>query len=169
MRRIRSIARLVTVASVALFAVISAPAGAAGTRHDVGTGSTACSVDTAVSTDSGTLSWTPTTLWSPNGSLVPVTLTYSGPHDQNGEVLNLTVNSITSSDGGGSSTIGTSTPGAEGGAAATAQVSIEASRAGSNPNGRTYTINVTCSEVEGGSLPQTVNIQVTVPHNQPIA
>ena len=146
--------------------------GGVPTRHDTGTGNGTCNTDPfAPGDDTGATTWSPTSLWPPNGAQVTVTIKFTPSAEDAGEGNELAIGTITSSDGGGSST-GSGTSIAETAnnqASLTATVTLEASRDGSNSAGRTYTIPVKCSENEGSgpmTSSTTVNLTVTVPHDQ---
>jgi len=172
---IRNISRALCIAAVLVAAV--SPAGAASHKSG-GNGSVPC--------NDGTVTWTPTSLWPPNHKMQTITISYSDT-DNDGDMIGITVGPISdnqaASDGSdelkgsgqptdkqgldwsGSGNMATAND--PGTATTTAQVRAE--RSGTDKGGRIYTIQVTCSDM-GGSPPensmQTVNLTVTVPHDQ---
>ncbi|TML77037.1 MAG: hypothetical protein E6G04_09475 [Actinobacteria bacterium] len=172
---IRTVARVVGIA--VLTVGVLAPAVAAPHKSS-GSGSTPC--------NDGTVSWSPTTLWPPNHKMQTITIGYTD-NDNDGDMIGVMVGSIhdnqSSADGSnelngsgqptdkqgldwsGSGNMGMSTD--PGTATTTAQVRAE--RSGRDKGGRVYTIAVTCSDMGGSNMEmqmQTVNITVTVPHDQ---
>ena len=164
---------------VAIVAAAVTPANAARQHPRAGgSGSTPC--------NDGTVTWSPTTLWPPNHKMQTIQIGYTD-NDDDGDSIGVMVGMITdnqaSSDGSnelhgsgqptdkqgldwsGSGNMGSaSDPGT---ASTTAQVRAE--RSGTSKAGRTYSIQVTCSDMGGSNHEmemQTVTIQVFVPHDQ---
>jgi hypothetical protein len=172
---VRTIAR---IAGIAILAVGVLTPAAAAPHKSSGTGSKAC--------NDGTVTWSPTTLWPPNHKMQTINIGYTD-NDNDGDMIGVMVGSISdnqaASDGSnelkgsgqptdkqgldwsGTGNMGTSTD--PGTASTTAQVRAE--RSGTSKDGRTYTINVTCSDMGGSNNEmemQTVQITVFVPHDQ---
>jgi hypothetical protein len=143
-----------------------------------GTGSTSC--------NDGTVTWSPTTLWPPNHKMQTITINYTD-NDGDGDSISITVGMISddqaASDGSnemngsgqptdkqGLDWAGTGNSGSAtdpGTATTTAQVRAE--RSGRDKTGRTYSIQVMCSDMGGSNNEmemQTVTLLVTVPHDQ---
>jgi hypothetical protein len=143
-----------------------------------GTGSVAC--------NDGNVTWSPTNLWPPNHKMQTITINYTD-NDNDGDMIGITVGMITddqsASDGSNelkgsgqptdkqgldwSGTGNTGMASDPGTATTTAQVRAE--RSGTDMTGRTYTIQVTCSDMGGSDMEndmQTVDLTVTVPHDQ---
>src|SRR5947208_5910932 len=172
---IRTVARVLGIVVLTVGAL--SPAGAAPHKSS-GSGSTPC--------NDGTVTWSPTTLWPPNHKMQTITIGYTD-NDNDGDMIGVMVGSIhdnqSASDGSnelkgsgqptdkqgldwsGSGNMASSTD--PGTATTTAQVRAE--RSGTSKAGRTYSINVTCSDMGGSNNEtemQTVNLTVTVPHDQ---
>jgi len=172
---VRTIAR---IAGIAILAVGVLTPAAAAPHKSSGTGSKAC--------NDGTVTWSPTTLWPPNHKMQTINIGYTD-NDNDGDTIGVMVGSISdnqaASDGSdelkgsgqptdkqgldwsGTGNMGSATD--PGTATTTAQVRAE--RSGTSKDGRTYTINVTCSDMGGSSNEmemQTVQITVFVPHDQ---
>jgi len=172
---VRGIAR---IAGIAILAAGALTPAAAAPHKSGGSGSTPC--------NDGTVTWSPTTLWPPNHKMQTITIGYTD-NDNDGDMIGVMIGSISdnqsSSDGSnelrgsgqptdkqgldwsGTGNMGTaSDPGT-----ATTTAQVRAERSGTSKAGRTYTINVTCSDMGGSSMEmdmQTVPITVFVPHDQ---
>lgn len=173
--------RLALGAAAAAALGLAAPSFAA--SHNSGGGSAPCA--------DGTVTWTPSTLWAPNHKLQTIDIYYTAPADNPalpGDQTTITVGAITDDQaaqdgsdelqGSGQPTdkqgldwagTGNSASSDEGSPAhTTAQVRAE--RSGTDQTGRTYSIQVMCSETNNG-VPQpqdsgTATVTVTVPHDQ---
>ena len=143
-----------------------------------GTGSVPC--------NDGTVTWSPTNIWPPNHKMWTITINYTD-NDNDGDMIAITVGMITDdqamSDGSGEmngsgqptdkqgldwSGSGNSGMAVDPGTATTT-AQVRAERSGRDKTGRTYTIQVTCSDMGGSSMEnemQTVDLTVTVPHDQ---
>ena len=106
----------------------------------------------------------PTVLWPPNHAVVPVTITLNATTDTEGNTINLTVNSIASSQGSASAGVGSSASATEG-TPAVVVVHLTAERTGKDKNGNIYTIHVTCTEPAEAET-GTATLTVVVPHDQ---
>jgi hypothetical protein len=154
------------------------PATAAPGHPAGGSGSVAC--------NDGNVTWSPTNLWPPNHKMQTITINYTD-NDNDGDMIAITVGMITddqaASDGSNeqkgsgqptaqqgldwSGTGNSGTANDPGTATTTAQVRAE--RSGQDMTGRTYTIQVMCSDMGGSDMEndmQTVDLTVTVPHDQ---
>lgn len=182
--------RTAVAAAVIAAAGAAVPALGAAPNPQGGTGTAGC--------NDGTVTWTPTNLWPPNHKMVPVTISYSDS-DGDGDNTALMLNSVTETDGStssdatmpdtlkGSGAPGSvqgpdamtdathpATTGSDGGADATWTEDLRAERSGTDGHGggRTYTLNITCSDMGGTDMnettgeSQTIDIVVTVPHDQ---
>jgi hypothetical protein len=128
----------------------------------------------------GTILVTPETLWPPNHKLKTINISYveTAP---DADTISLTINSITDNEiaqdpGTGGTTDGCgpddadwvfdSTPvtNTDPNAAATT-VQVRAERCGNDKAGRSYDINLTCSNTDGST--DTIDVPVVVPHNHP--
>ncbi len=168
----------------AAIVVLPTLAGASGPSGGTGTGTVGC--------NDGTVTWSPTTLWPPNHKMQTININYTD-NDNDGDSTSITVGMITDNQAasdGTDETVGSGQPTAQQGLdwagtgnsasgtdpgtdSTTAQVRAE--RSGTDKSGRTYTIQVTCSD-QGGTDPndptestmqmQTVNLAVSVPHDQ---
>jgi len=178
--------RLALGATAIAAAAIAIPAsGGTGSTH--GTASLPCA--------DGTVTWTPTSVWPPNHKMQTVTITYVAPKDavDTQDKTTITVAAITDDqaasdgtdelNGSGQPTdqqgldwngIGNSATSAEGDPATTT-VQIRAERSGHSQAGRTYSIQVSCSETTGGdaNVPDPdpnssgmATLTVNVPHDQ---
>ena len=169
-------------------AALTVPALAAPHSPAGGTGTIAC--------NDGTITWTPTNLWPPNHKYVPVSISYSDTDgDGDTTAVTVDSVTETDGDSGpmdatvaetfnGSGKPGQidaqpdpnspATTGSDPDTAATWTEDIRAERSGTDGHGsgRTYDLSVTCSDMgssdlqETGTQRQTVDIQVTVPHDQ---
>lgn len=166
--------------AVALVGIASVASAA---NRNGGTGSVAC--------NDGTVTWTPTTLWPPNHKMATINITYTDS-DGDGDSTQVAVGMITDNQivngqelqGSGQPTAqqgpdfsgtGNTGSGSDGGSPATTTAQVRAERSGTDPNGRTYTIQVMCTD-SGGVDPsdpseanmqmQTVDLTVFVPHDQ---
>ncbi|MHB8341742.1 MAG: hypothetical protein ACYDB7_11300 [Mycobacteriales bacterium] len=174
--------RLAVVSAMAALAAAAVPGFAAGggAPNSGGTGSVAC--------NDGTVTYSPVTIWPPNHQMVTVTINYTdsdGDGSATTENTMLTVGTITDNEivngqelpGSGQpnppqgadwmGTGNTATATDPGTATTTAQVRAE--RSGTDPGGRVYTIQVSCADMGGTSAEsasQTVDLTVTVPHDQ---
>ena len=171
-------ARRASLFAMAVVIAALVPAGANPGHPAGGTGSVAC--------NDGTVTWSPTNIWPPNHKMWTITINYTD-NDNDGDMIAITVGQITddqsNSDGSnelngsgqptdkqgldwsGSGNSGMATD--PGTATTTAQVRSE--RSGRDMSGRTYTIQVMCSDMGGSSMEnemQTVDLTVTVPHDQ---
>jgi hypothetical protein len=176
--RIRT--RLVLGAAASLAAVAALPAGASPANPAGGNGSTSCA--------DGTVTWSPTTLWPPNHKMQTITINYVAPSDLPGDQTTITVGAITdnqaASDGTGElkgsgqptaqqgldwAGTGNSATSSEG-SRATTTAQVRAERSGTAAGGRTYTIQLMCSESNSGVPDPTgsgsTSITVFVPHDQ---
>jgi hypothetical protein len=182
-------------ASTAARAASVAAAGSA-TRSSTGTAAAPMALNSrtggtaSTKCNDGTVSYTPTTLWPPNHKMQTITITYTD-NDNDGDSTRITVGMITdnqaAADGSGElqgsgqptdqqgldwAGMGNTGTGQDGGSAATTTAQVRAERSGTDPAGRTYDIKVTCNDM-GGTSPmemsgvmQTVDLFVTVPHDQ---
>jgi hypothetical protein len=161
MRRIRVIAvTAVAALAVGLFGSVSQAK-----PFDGGSETASCS--------NGTVTWSPRRLWPPNHKLRDVTISFNNANE--GDTLTLSVDSVTNSEdpqsgsnakhepdvvGVPASDIGTATADP-----ATVTIQLRSERSGkSKPDGRIYTINVSCATTSGG--PDTATLTVTVPHDR---
>lgn len=169
-----------TVGALASLALALAVPAIAGPSSASGTGSTACG--------DGTVTWTPTSVWPPNHKMQTVTVSYTAPADLPGDTSTVTIGAITdnqaATDGTGE-TVGSGQPTAQQGldwsgtghtatvpegSTATTTAQVRAERSGTDPAGRTYSIQVMCTEANN-SVPQpqesgSATITVMVPHDQ---
>jgi len=153
------------LAAAALVVTIFGP-GVQAKVKDTGPGTTAC--------DGGTVTWSPNRMWPPNHKVRDVTISFNTTTE--GDALSLSVDSVTNSEDPQSGSGAkhepdvTGVPASDTGTAtqdpATVTIGLRAERDGRNKDGRTYTINVTCSSVSGGGVPSTAQLTVTVPHDQ---
>lgn len=141
---------------------------------DTGSASTECN-------EHGTVSWSPTTLWPPNHKMKTVTIAFDEAQDD-GDTIGLEVLSLASDDAGkekgaaakhGPDTAGVGAQDTAvdqaAGEAARVTVQLRAERMGKDRNGRTYTIQVQCSD-QGNVSGQpahsdTATLTVLVPHD----
>ena len=146
-----------------------------------GTGTAACA--------DGTVTWNPTSVWPPNHKMQTVNISYTAPADNpdTNDTTTITVGMITDDqsaadgsdelNGSGNpnegldwSGTGNSSSSPEG-QTATTTAQIRAERSGTDQTGRTYSIQVMCSEQEGGSMMEDpsgsgmATLTVTVPHD----
>jgi len=168
-------------AAIAAVGLAAAPSFAA--SHNSGSNTTACA--------DGTVTWTPNVLWAPNHKMQTIDIYYTAPADNPavaGDQTTITVGAITddqaASDGSGelqgsgqptdkqgldwAGTGNTATSDEGSTAHTTAQVRAE--RSGTDQSGRTYSIQVMCSESNNG-VPMAqdsgmATLTVTVPHDQ---
>ena len=164
-------------AAVAALAVALPASAGQGTHGD---GSTSCA--------DGTVTWTPTNIWPPNHKMRTIDIYYTAPSDLPGDQTTITVGMITDDqaaadgsdelNGSGQPTdkqgldwagMGNNNTTDEGQTAhTTAQVRSE--RSGTDATGRTYSIQVMCTESNNGVMePQdsgSATLTVTVPHDQ---
>jgi len=148
-------------------------------RADFGTSSVACG--------EGTVTYSPSNLWPPNHKMRTVTLKFeeAGTGEDNGNFIGLQVNSITYDEQGhekgatarhspdftgvGNNDMGTDT--VDGSDPATVTVQLRSERMGTDRDGRTYTINVTCIDFGEPNVTDPYNsasadLTVLVPHNR---
>jgi hypothetical protein len=166
------LASAVSVLMVAGFVVASANAA------PPSEGSVAC--------NDGVVTWSPTTLWPPNHKMQTITISYTDA-DHDGDNTSVMIGAITddqASADGSDELQGSGQPTDKQGLdwagtgnhasssdpdAATTTAEVRAERSGTDKTGRTYTIKVTCMD-SGGMPPemesQTVDVTVTVPHDQ---
>ena len=128
----------------------------------------------------GTILVTPETLWPPNHKLKTIDISYLETASD-ADTISLTINSITDNEiGEDPGTDGTPDPcgpaladwvfdttpvtNTDPNAAATT-VQVRAERCGSDKGGRTYDINLTCTNADGA--PTTIDVPVVVQHNKP--
>lgn len=157
------------------------PAAMASNNPQGGTGSGSCA--------DGSLTWTPDNIWPPNHKMQTIDIYYTVPSDDvSGDQTTITVGAITddqaASDGSdelngsgqptaqqgldwsGTGNSGTSAEGQT--AHTTAQVRAE--RSGTDQTGRTYSIQLMCTESNGMTMDPSgsgmTTITVTVPHDQ---
>jgi hypothetical protein len=176
------VSKRVALVAVALTGVAMAlPASAA---KSSGSGSVPCA--------DGTVTWSPTTLWPPNHKMQTITITYVAPADtpDTNDTTTITIGAITdnqSAADGSDELQGSGQPTAkEGldwsgsgnsqssteGTPATTTAQVRAERSGTSSAGRTYTIQVMCSETVGGTPvmdpngSDTAMLTVFVPHDQ---
>lgn len=168
------------VASSAAFALALVVPALAASNAPQSTGTLACG--------DGTITWTPTSLWAPNHKLQTITVSYQAPADTAGDTSTVTIGAISDNQAaadGSDETLGSGQPTdqqgldwagtgntatAPEGSAATTTAQVRAERSGTDQAGRTYSIQVMCTEANNG-VPQpqdsgTVTITVTVPHDQ---
>jgi hypothetical protein len=162
-----------TGASIGVGALV-ATAFAFGPAHAAqpagGTGSS------SIGCNDGTIRWSPTTLWPPDHKMKTITISYTDTSSDN-DTTTITVGMIRDNQ----TTGGVEDPGAgnpnvvdftgDGNSAmetdpgtATTSVQVAAERSGRDGT-RIYTIPVTCMD-SGSMASQTVNLTVTVPHDQ---
>ena len=163
---------------IAVVIAAFAPAGANPARPQGGTGSVAC--------NDGTVTWSPTNLWPPNHKMQTISIGYTD-NDNDGDMTGVMVGMISdnqSSADGSNELRGSGQPtdkqgldwsgtgnmamGSDPGTATTT-AQVRAERSGRDKSGRVYTIAVMCSDMGGSNMEmemQTVNITVTVPHDQ---
>jgi hypothetical protein len=142
----------------------------------------------------GQVTWSPTTVWPPNHKMQTVTISYVAPQDtvNTNDTTTITVGAITDDQaaadgsdelqGSGQPTdkqgldwagTGNSATSPEG-TVATTTAQVRAERSGTDPSGRTYSIQVMCSETNGitgtpdpdPNSSGTQTLTVTVPHDQ---
>src|SRR4051794_275169 len=146
-----------------------------------------------VACNDGTISWNPTNLWPPNHKFVPIHISYTeNSGDSDGDSTTVTVGMVTEADGANPpqdatlpSVKGSGDPtnsdaqadptypptmgGDETPATFTEDIRAERSGTDGHGSGRDYDLQVTCTD-SGGTPPeenmQTVDIHVTVPHDQ---
>ena len=168
----------VAIAGIAM-AFPSSAASSGGSNH------TACG--------NGTVTWSPTSIWPPNHKMQTVTISYVAPADNpsTNDTTTITVGAITdnqaASDGSGElngsgqptdqqgldwAGTGNSATSAEG-STATTTAQVRAERSGHGKDGRTYSIQVMCSESTAGSGMSAdtdgngmATLTVNVPHDQ---
>ena len=143
----------------------------------------------------GTISWTPNNLWPPNHKMVPIHISYTeNDGDNDGDTTSVTVGMVTEADGDNPpqdatmpSVQGSGDPNNSDAAPdtdpsnaptmgddttpATFTEDIRAERSGTDGHGsgRDYDLQVTCTDMGGNPAEdgsQTVDIHVTVPHDQ---
>ena len=181
--RKRTWATLAVAGSLGLAGVLGtggAVPAVANASHASGTATAGC--------NDGTITYGPTTLWPPNHNMTTINISYldnDGDSDTTGiMVKNISDNQMpggVEDPGAGNPSLVDFTPGAPGtaadgsspssGTAATTTAQLRAERSG--PDGsRIYTIEVTCMDSGGTNASemagetQTVNLTVTVPHDQ---
>ena len=178
--------RLLPILGVVFLFGVALPVWASpGNPNQGGTGTVAC--------NDGTVTYSPTTLWPPNHKMQTIDISYSDT-DNDGDSTSITVGMITDDqaasdgtdelNGSGQPTdqqgldwagTGNSGSGSDPDTPATTTAQVRAERSGRDKTGRTYDIQVTCSD-SGGVDPnepnealqemQTVDLFVTVPHDQ---
>jgi hypothetical protein len=148
--------------------------------HNSGSGTTSCA--------DGTVTWCPKVLWAPNHKMQTITINYVAPADDSGDTTTITVGPITDNQVGtdGTEMVGSGQPTDQQGAdwdgtgntatsaegsVATTTASVRAERSGTDQAGRTYSIQVACSEKDknGVMVPadsDTATLTVAVPHDQ---
>ena len=149
---------------------------------------------TSVPCGDGSVSVTPNNLWPPNHKMRTVTLSFeetgTPPAVNNGNIIQLTVNSITYDEAGrehgrfahdnpdysgvGSQDLGFDT--VDGSDPATVTIKLRSERFGHDMDGRQYTIDLTCADLgsgvtgtpypDDGPTSQSVDLTVTVPHDR---
>ena len=137
-----------------------------------------------VACNDGVVTWDPTTIWPPNHKMQTVNIAYTSDEDDLAyDTSRVTVDLITHDqiladgtelNGSGNTPVDFTGIGATGtapeGEAAATSVQIRQERSGREQDGRTYTINVTCSDYDSatGLLREsdTVELTVDVPHDQ---
>lgn len=143
--------------------------------------------ENSVTCGDGNVSWDPTNLWPPNHKFQTINISYLSEDDEQYDTSKITVGLITHNqmledgtelngsghtavDSAGTGNSDTATEGdAEDPAATTAQVRGE--RSGREQAGRTYTIQVTCTDYNSAAPgatteSDTADLTVTVPHDQ---
>ncbi len=164
--------------AMAVVIAVFAPAGANPGHGTGGTGSTPC--------NDGTVTWSPTTLWPPNHRMVTITINYTD-NDGDGDMIAIMVDKITDNQSGpnGENELnGSGQPTDQQGldwsgagnhgmavdpGTATTTAQVRSERSGRDKSGRIYDIQVSCSDMGGSSnemATQTVDLHVTVPHDQ---
>jgi len=173
--------RLALGAAAVAAAAIAIPASATPGSRTHGDGTAPCA--------DGTVTWSPTSVWPPNHKMQTVTINYVAPKDavDPGDTTTITVGAITddqSADDGSDELNGSGSP-KEGldwsgtghsasspeGSTATTTAQIRAERSGHGQAGRTYSIQVMCSETTAAGLPDpngngSATLTVNVPHDQ---
>lgn len=175
--------RVAVAAAVIAAAGVSIPTFAAATatnnKQDSGTGHSTCA--------DGNLWWSPNVLWAPNHKLQTITINYQAPSDNQGDTTTITVGAITDNQIGtdGTEEAGSGQPTAQQGAdwagtgnsatsaegqVATTTAQVRAERAGTDKNGRTYSIQLMCTEKDSTGTVQMdgtgmQTITVFVPHD----
>jgi hypothetical protein len=181
------VSKRVALGAVAVAGIAMAMPASAGTGTH-GSGSADC-VNSMGQKD-GTVTWTPTTVWPPNHKMQTITISYTAPSDAPGDQSTIAIGMITddqaASDGSdelngsgqptdqqGLDWSGTgNTASADEGTPATTTAQVRAERSGTDPNGRTYSIQVMCGEQDAGAAAVnpaeqgTATVTVTVPHDQ---
>lgn len=158
------------------------PAAMASNNPQGGTGNGMCA--------DGSLTWTPNNIWPPNHKMQTVDIYYTAPSDTSGDQTTITVGAITDNQAasdGSDELNGSGQPTAQQGpdwsgtgnsdtvpegqtAHVTAQVRAE--RSGTDQSGRTYSIQLMCSESNSRTMTMDPNgtgmttITVSVPHDQ---
>ena len=160
---------------------LAAPSFAA--SHNSGDGKATCA--------DGDVTWSPSVLWAPNHKMQTIDIYYTAPADLQGDQTTLTITGITDNQiladgteeaGSGQPTamqgpdfaIVTPTDEVAEGQTAHVVAKVRAERAGTDPNGRTYSISLSCSEsnnATGADVPTgtdsgTATATVLVPHDQ---
>ncbi len=163
----------ILVSEAAMLLLVLAPAAMARSR---------AGGQAAVACGDGMVVYSPITVWPPNHKLKTVTIQFID-QDSDADALSLTVNSIadnqSSTDASGSGGCGapTATQGPDwtfsstpvtgtDPTAVTTTVQVRAERCGSLPGPRVYDINVTCAESGSETTSTTVDLLVSVPHDQ---
>ena len=177
--------RLLAVLGVGAAIVVAASLASAAQTGGKGVASIAC--------NDGTVTWSPTTLWPPDHKMQTINIAYTDT-DNDGDTTTIAVGMITDNQAasdGTSELKGSGQPTAQQGldwsgtgnmgngsdpsgpAKTTAQVRAE--RSGTDKAGRTYTIQVMCTDKGGTDAndpneammqTSTVDLTVTVPHDQ---
>jgi hypothetical protein len=164
--------KVVFLAGVFLLAAVAAPAF--GDPHSPRGGEGG-----PIACNDGEVTWSPTNLWPPNHKLNTIDIYYTDD-DGDGDMTTVEVTGFDSSDGVGDDEINGSgntdpdvVPGAPGTAtdpeAAHTTADVRAERSGHSKDGRTYTLDVQCTDSGGSDMEmesETVPITVTVPHDQ---
>ena len=172
-----NVSKRLALSVVAVAGIATAmPAMASGNPHTgTGNGSVKC--------NDGQVNYDPTTLWPPNHQWQTINISYSDT-DGDGDSTSIAVMGVydNQTTGGvedpGSGNTGTdwqfdTTPGmgSDGGSDAATSVQVRAERSGRDGS-RVYDIKVTCTDMGGsdssemGGESQTVDLFVTVPHDQ---
>jgi hypothetical protein len=133
-----------------------------------------------VACDDGQVTWSPTTLWPPNHKMQTITIVYSDTDGDGDSTMvgvtgwsdNETINGVEMNGSGQPDPKqapdvmpGMPGSGKDGGNNATTTAQVRAERSGRG-TGRVYTLQVTCMDSMEMPSMQTVNITVTVPHDQ---
>jgi hypothetical protein len=136
----------------------------------------------------GTVTWSPTSVWPPNHRMQTIDISYVAPADAPGDKTTITVGMITDDqsapdgtdelNGSGNPNEGLDWAGigntatSDEGQPANTTAQVRAERSGRDQTGRTYSIQVMCSEqTAGGMVPDPADsgmatLTVTVPHDQ---